>query len=145
MYDPVLGRFTARDPITGTFKNPMTLHAYLYCINDPINYVDPSGEFLGFLGGFAGDMWMRAKDLTASLAVKSCAEETLLGGLSVWNGTIQGYINMLFLDFTVRKVGLKELWMLKWHNRFDISGAWTTIGGVEPGDWPEWMRSFKDY
>ena len=56
-----------------------------------------------------------------------------------------GYINMLFLDFTVRKVGLKELWMLKWHNRFDISGAWTTIGGVEPGDWPEWMRSFKDY
>jgi hypothetical protein len=46
---------------------------------------------------------------------------------------------------TVRKVGLKELWTLKWHRTFDTANAWTGAGGVQPGDWPEWMRSFKDY
>ena len=45
-YDPVLTRFTSRDPVLGTFENPMTLHAYLYCLNDPINHTDPSGKFL---------------------------------------------------------------------------------------------------
>jgi len=56
-----------------------------------------------------------------------------------------GFINSAFLDFTVRKVGLKELWILKWHRNFDTAGYWTRAGGVEPDDWPEWMRSFKDY
>jgi prepilin-type N-terminal cleavage/methylation domain-containing protein len=56
-----------------------------------------------------------------------------------------GYINMVFLDFTVRKVGLKELWRLAWHRSFNLSGRWTTAGGVTPQNWPEWMRGFKDY
>ncbi len=56
-----------------------------------------------------------------------------------------GGINALFLDWSVRKVGLKELWTLKWHRKFDTSNPWTKAGGVEPGDWPQWMRSFKDY
>jgi RHS repeat-associated protein len=43
MYDPVLGRFTSRDPVDGKFEEPMTLHKYLYCTNDPINFVDPQG------------------------------------------------------------------------------------------------------
>ncbi|MBN2182048.1 MAG: type II secretion system protein [Sedimentisphaerales bacterium] len=56
-----------------------------------------------------------------------------------------GYVNGLFLDFSIRKVGLKELWTLKWHKYFDTSNYWTTAGGVQPEDWPEWMRGFKDY
>lgn len=54
-------------------------------------------------------------------------------------------INVLFLDWSVRKVGLKELWTLKWHKNFDTAGPWTIAGGVQPEDWPEWMRRFKDY
>jgi prepilin-type processing-associated H-X9-DG protein len=57
----------------------------------------------------------------------------------------QGGINMLFLDGAVRKVGLKELWTLKWHEDFDTAGPWTKAGGARPGNWPEWMRNFKDY
>jgi hypothetical protein len=45
----------------------------------------------------------------------------------------------------VRKTGLKELWTLKWHLQFDTANAWTKAGGAQPEDWPEWMRSFKDY
>jgi len=54
-------------------------------------------------------------------------------------------INMVFLDWSVRSVGLKELWTLKWHREYDTSGPWTKAGGVKPEDWPEWMRRFKDY
>jgi len=56
-----------------------------------------------------------------------------------------GHVNGLFLDWSVRRIGLKELWTLKWYMDFDTAGPWTTIGGVEPGDWPKWMRHFKDY
>ena len=56
-----------------------------------------------------------------------------------------GGINMLFMDWSVRKVGLKELWTLKWHRNYDTAGPWTKAGGVRPEDWPVWMRGFKDY
>jgi prepilin-type processing-associated H-X9-DG protein len=56
-----------------------------------------------------------------------------------------GYVNGLFLDWSVRRVGLKELWTLKWHMQFDTANAWTKAGGVQPEDWPAWMRGFKDY
>jgi len=56
-----------------------------------------------------------------------------------------GHINGLFMDWSVRRIGLKELWTLKWHQHYDTSGPWTKAGGVQPEDWPEWMRGFKDY
>jgi len=43
-YDPQLMRFTGRDSIKGNYKEPMTLHRYLYCRNEPINHIDPSGN-----------------------------------------------------------------------------------------------------
>lgn len=42
-YDPYLGIFTARDPVDGDFEEPLTLHKYLYCLNDPINRIDTGG------------------------------------------------------------------------------------------------------
>jgi prepilin-type N-terminal cleavage/methylation domain-containing protein/prepilin-type processing-associated H-X9-DG protein len=56
-----------------------------------------------------------------------------------------GYVNYLFADLSMRKVGLKELWGFKWNRRFNTSNAWTIAGGVGPDDWPVWMRGFKDY
>jgi hypothetical protein len=56
-----------------------------------------------------------------------------------------GSVNHVFMDWSVRKLGIKELWTLKWHRQFNTSGAWTTAGGAQPGDWPEWMRNLKDY
>jgi len=51
-----------------------------------------------------------------------------------------GTINSLFLDFSVRKVGLKDLWKLKWHRNFDVdapSPDWATEA--------PWMKDFQDY
>jgi len=56
-----------------------------------------------------------------------------------------GSTNFLFMDWSVRKVGIKELWTLKWHRNFNTAGPYTLAGGVTPDDWPDWMRPFKDY
>jgi prepilin-type N-terminal cleavage/methylation domain-containing protein/prepilin-type processing-associated H-X9-DG protein len=48
-----------------------------------------------------------------------------------------GYVNGVFLDFSVRKIGIKELWKLKWHREYDINGP--------TPEWPPWMARFKDY
>ncbi len=56
-----------------------------------------------------------------------------------------GFVGCLFLDFTVRKVGLKELWTLKWHKSFNTRGSWTAAGGVQSSDWPDWLRPMRDY
>jgi prepilin-type N-terminal cleavage/methylation domain-containing protein len=55
------------------------------------------------------------------------------------------HVNNLFLDWSVRKVGLKELWTLKWHRKYDLQGPWTRAGWIQTLKWPEWMRNFKDY
>jgi len=56
-----------------------------------------------------------------------------------------GYVNGLFFDWSVRKVGLKELWTLKWYANFNNRGPWTKAGGVQPERWPQWMQRFKDH
>jgi prepilin-type N-terminal cleavage/methylation domain-containing protein len=56
-----------------------------------------------------------------------------------------GFINTSFCDFSARKVGLKEVWTLKWHKSFDTNGPWTQAGGAMPTDWPQWLRPFRDY
>ncbi|MHC4574904.1 MAG: RHS repeat-associated core domain-containing protein [Planctomycetota bacterium] len=42
-YDPHLARFTSRDPLLGKYQDPLSLHSYLYCQNEPINRLDRLG------------------------------------------------------------------------------------------------------
>ncbi|MHC4467511.1 MAG: type II secretion system protein, partial [Planctomycetota bacterium] len=59
-------------------------------------------------------------------------------------------VNLTFLDWSVRKVGLRQLWSLKWSKQMDDAGlnAWR-IPNVpdwnDPMQWPEWMRNSKNY
>ncbi|MEM2592629.1 MAG: RHS repeat-associated core domain-containing protein [Thermofilaceae archaeon] len=46
-YDPAVGRFLQQDPWLGSIYEPLTLNAYTYCLNDPVNAVDPSGKLYG--------------------------------------------------------------------------------------------------
>ncbi|OHB68071.1 MAG: hypothetical protein A2Y77_16275 [Planctomycetes bacterium RBG_13_62_9] len=57
----------------------------------------------------------------------------------------QERINGVFMDYSVRFIGLKELWTLRWHQKYDRAGPWTLAGGVQKTDWPDWMQGFKDY
>lgn len=47
-------------------------------------------------------------------------------------------IDMLFLDFSIRKVGLKELWYLKWNQGYDVQSVISS-----PPNWPDWMKNAK--
>jgi prepilin-type N-terminal cleavage/methylation domain-containing protein len=57
----------------------------------------------------------------------------------------RGFTSCVFLDFSARKVGLKELWTLKWSRTFNTAGIWTKAGGVQGSDWPVWIRKYPDY
>jgi RHS repeat-associated protein len=43
-YDPTVGRFLQQDPWLGSIYAPLTLNRYGYCVNDPLQLVDPSGQ-----------------------------------------------------------------------------------------------------
>ncbi len=61
-YDPGVGRFLQKDPNPGELDDSRTVvNSYVYCANNPLNYVDPSGElfflipiFAAFLGSVIG-------------------------------------------------------------------------------------------
>lgn len=57
----------------------------------------------------------------------------------------RGQLTAAFLDWSVRKIGVKEVYTLKWHKSFNTKGPWTRAGGVRDEDWPDWIRPFKDY
>ena len=73
---------------------------------------------------------------------------------SAWTGNLmgrccinrhQGHLTAAFLDWSARKVGVKEVYTLKWHRSFNVNGPYTISGGVAAEDWPEWIRPYKDY
>ena len=52
----------------------------------------------------------------------------------------QGGVNAVFIDWSVRNIGIKELWRLKWHKAFDTED--------EAPDWASeapWMKNYKEY
>jgi len=57
----------------------------------------------------------------------------------------EGFINGVFMDWSVRKVGLKQLWTLKWHRDFNTASYWTRAGGITPQEWPQWIQRYRDY
>ena len=48
-----------------------------------------------------------------------------------------GGINSAFVDGDVRHVGIKELWLLKWHMKW--------VKTEPPNAWPSWTDKYKDY
>ncbi len=49
-----------------------------------------------------------------------------------------GFINGVFLDWSARSIGLRELWKLKWSRHFD-----TTLPPA--GGWPNWLKRHRSY
>ena len=44
-YDPQVGRFISRDIKEGDISSPLDMNRYVYCRNNPVKYVDPSGMY----------------------------------------------------------------------------------------------------
>ena len=98
---------------------------------------------------FLDGMWVgRWPEPTDSPPPYECASRNLQWGMwrfcinrhygdaNVYNGGVNG----VFLDCSVRQIGLKELWKLKWHRSYDTN--------ANPPDWASeapWMTRFRDY
>jgi len=69
-YDPQLLRFTSRDPVFGGYEDPLTLHRYLYCANDPINRNDINGKFFGYFDFLSAQaISTQARKINAKLSI----------------------------------------------------------------------------
>jgi RHS repeat-associated protein len=44
-YDSDVGQFITRDPLQGKKAIPQSLNRYTYCLNNPVNLIDPTGLF----------------------------------------------------------------------------------------------------
>jgi RHS repeat-associated protein len=82
-YDPAIGRFLQKDPWLGSLYAPLTLNAYGYCVNEPIQFSDPTG---------------REPVTTVLVVVAVVAGVVLVGGaIYVWwrtrdEGDVAGYV-----------------------------------------------------
>jgi prepilin-type N-terminal cleavage/methylation domain-containing protein len=57
-------------------------------------------------------------------------------------------VMVCFVDYSVRKVDLKQLFVLKWHRLFRLDGPFTLAGGATRSWWKSkapWMLNLKDY
>jgi len=87
-YDPDTGRWTAKDPI-GFAGGDTDL--YGYCLNDPVNLVDPTGEFASIVGGafggalaggIAGAVSSAIGAAVTGGSVSSIVQSAVVGGLT---------------------------------------------------------------
>ena len=44
------------------------------------------------------------------------------------------YVNCIFLDYSIRRIGLKELWRVKWHRTFDLTAP-LPVAWNDPVHW----------
>jgi prepilin-type N-terminal cleavage/methylation domain-containing protein len=128
-------------PKTGTFEGGLAAsEGYGNVYNAP----NP-GEVPVMLDGLRFDFWPQAQHAPAMNEYDFWTSGAAHNMARVCINRHRGFTNSSFLDWSVRKIGLKELWKLKWHRSFDTAGPWTKAGGVQASNWPDWLRNFKDY
>jgi len=83
-YDPLNGRFNRTDPFTGNTQDPQSLHEYNYTHCNPVNGVDPSGNFclITQTQTWSTRSELQTSDTWASLSVSDKVTYTLLAALS---------------------------------------------------------------
>ena len=106
-------------------------------------YVKGASEAPAFLGA----VWMHTiigGSYAAALENEYAPwDDSQTGGIGrVTVNRHNGYLGSSFLDFSARKVGIKELLKVKWHRRFDTNKWYEQ---QEDLGWPDWMANFKDY
>ncbi len=142
MYDPRIGRFTSRDPVFGKAYQPLTLHQYLYCLNDPVNYIDPSGKFYWFADMLVSDALsnsLRIMDYKfhKNLFDKSAAKIDAFSIANLQRGiTMDLFVASLDTDLktTVRDAGIEALGLYS-ENLGRLAGFLVEVYGERKAIW----------
>ncbi|MBR3744139.1 MAG: RHS repeat-associated core domain-containing protein, partial [Bacteroidales bacterium] len=103
LYDPILGRFLSPDPFIQAPDLPINFNRYAYCLNNPLKYNDPDGEFVitttmilvtgaiigATFGGIQGYKIGQAKGLSGWDMFGCIAAGSAIGGAAAFAG---GYV-----------------------------------------------------
>ena len=100
LYDPLLGRFLSPDNYVQAPDNSQSFNRYSYCLNNPLKYVDPSGEFFLFT------LWNATKDFLVNTFVKSWSQ-----GFNAWSNSSNwtSTINAFKIDMGLYKGNFKQI------------------------------------
>ncbi|MFR8011660.1 MAG: RHS repeat-associated core domain-containing protein [Clostridia bacterium] len=104
-YSPAITRFLSKDPVLGVTTLPYTFNPYLYCLNNAVNYIDPSGNFA----------------ILAAVGIGAAIGAVVSGGINVYEQYREH--NNSFDDFSWGSLGKDAL----------IGGVAGGVGGLAGG------------
>ena len=130
--NPNSGRFLTRDSFEGSTQDPKSLHRYLYCADNPVNYTDPSGHenIISFSIATTIAVTLQAINygrLGLLVAVRSRGIAALVAGVAKITDTIRAR----FTDGSVEKVVLEaDLLVYRVIDKIQgVTGGNSGIGG----------------
>ncbi|OCL26008.1 hypothetical protein U472_08250 [Orenia metallireducens] len=106
-YDPSIGRFITEDSYRGELDNPQSQNVYIYVTQNPLKYVDPTGntgilaQFITSVGPFATPQSKEAHDEAANALWRGAqklreAQKQLVSTLVVSNVRAFSFVKNLF-------------------------------------------------
>jgi len=106
-YDAAIGRFISEDSYRGEANNPASLNLYTYCLNDPIQFIDPSGH--------SEKSAQERSDMVQS------AYNAYLGGYISWWDDSEGKHNLMrdvsLHNSEVTANDVEMMWQAYWENK----------------------------
>jgi prepilin-type N-terminal cleavage/methylation domain-containing protein len=147
--DPYMGYDAGPHGVSGSYglnsyllSRPMTTEDARRTYWGTLTNVKSANNVPLFLDALRFDLWPQATTRPAESEFAAWTNEDMA---RCCINRHDGFVGCVFADATVRKVGLKELYTLKWSKSFNTRGPWTLAGGVRAEDWPDWIRPFKDF
>jgi hypothetical protein len=111
-------RFTSRDPIVGNRQEPLTLHKYLYCANDPTNNVDLNGKVA----------WNLVAPIMTGHAFKNLALEqaSYAADSGDWRFFDLAFMTTKFTPYAIGISTTMSFLMPTW-KQYTLTGGWSLI------------------
>jgi RHS repeat-associated protein len=95
MFGSGVGRFTSVDPVASQVIQPQSHNKYLYVLNNPLKYIDPTGETVVINGEGADDLVTELSNQTG-YALTRCTEVNKKKGC--------GQVGQVIIDKSVKKL-----------------------------------------